>query len=318
MGNKIHIFLAAAFLLVSCGRGGRSEQFAALPFPDVSVPGMITEPWDVAEYVAMNLWDGIADPSRDYPCDSVLVSGVRRDAVERKFGEWAAVLGMLPREKADKAIAKLYDKAVSCERRDSSSNVFETFNELAYRYFYEPNSPVRDEDNYHVYVKRLASFEGLDEVVRGKYEHEARMTGMNRTGTVAADFRFSDRYGKIYTLHGIKAPMTLLFFSNPGCNACMDIINVLRGEPRIAEMIGSGRLAVLNIYIDEDLQGWREYMPVYPERWYNGFDPDLVLRDDSIYNIRAIPSLYLLDADKRVILKDAHENRIFEELINRN
>ncbi len=318
MGSKIYIFLAAAFLLVSCGGSRRAEQFKALSFPDVSVPGMITEPRDVAEYVAMNLWNGIADPSRDYPCDSVLVSGVRKDAVEKKFGEWASILLMLPREKADKAVAGLYDKAVSCERKDSSSNVFETFNELVYKYFYDPNSPVRDEDSYHVYVKRLASYEGFEEVVRGKYEHETRMTGMNRAGTVAADFRFSDRKGKIYSLHAIKAPMTLLFFSNPGCNACMDIINVLKGESRIAGMIDSGHLAVLNIYIDEDLQAWKEYMPVYPEQWYNGFDPDMVLRNDSIYNIRAIPSLYLLDADKRVILKDAPENRLFEELINRN
>ena len=116
------------------------------------------------------------------------------------------------------------------------------------------------------------------------------------------------------TLHGIKAPLTLLFFSNPGCNACMDIINVLKGEPAISDMIASGRLAVLNIYIDEDLQGWRDYMPVYPEEWYNGFDPDLVIRGETLYNVRAIPSLYLLDRDKTVIMKDAPETRIFDYL----
>ena len=52
-------------------------------------------------------------------------------------------------------------------------------------------------------------------------------------------------------------------------------------------------------------------MPIYPEEWYNGFDPDLVIRTDHLYNVRAIPSLYLLDAEKRVILKDAHDDKVF-------
>ena len=55
-------------------------------------------------------------------------------------------------------------------------------------------------------------------------------------------------------------------------------------------------------------------MPIYPEEWYNGFDPDLIIRNDLLYNVRAIPSLYLLDAEKRVILKDAPENKVFSIL----
>ncbi len=311
------MLLALTVILSGCGQNRKAEEFKPLPFPEVPVPGMMTDSQDIAEYLSMNCWNGLTDLAREYPCDSTMVSGVAKEEVEQVFANWAYMLDALPRDKADKAIAKLYDNALACERKDSSSNVFETFKDMFGKYFYDPNSPVRNEDNYHVFVKRLASYEGLDSAMKGKYEFEARMTGMNRAGTVAADFRFSDKRGRMYTLHGIKAPMTLLFFSNPGCEACMSIIEVLKGEPRIAEMISDGRLAVLNIYIDEDLQAWKDYMPIYPEEWYNGFDPDLVLRNDSIYNVRAIPSLYLLDKDKRVILKDAPENRLFQELINR-
>ena len=57
-------------------------------------------------------------------------------------------------------------------------------------------------------------------------------------------------------------------------------------------------------------------MPVYPDEWYNGYDPNLVIRNDMLYNIRAIPSLYLLDEDKRVILKDAPQETVFAWLAN--
>ena len=73
-------------------------------------------------------------------------------------------------------------------------------------------------------------------------------------------------------------------------------------------------MQVLNIYIDEDIEAWRSYMPIYPENWYNGFDPDLVIRGENLYNVRAIPSLYLLDRDKTVIMKDAPEMRLFDFL----
>ena len=316
MINKIFTAILAAAFAISCGQGKKAEQFKALPFPDCQPPGMMTDPQDLAEYMAVHYWNRITDPSRTYPCDSTLMSGVRMADVEQKFADWTSVLDMLPFPKAEKAVSRAYERALACERTDTSSNVFKTFTELSYKYFYDPNSPLRNEDYYNAFVSRLASYEGLSPEMRGKYEREARMSSLNRTGTVAADFRFADKSGRIFTLHSIKAPLTLLFFSNPGCNACMNIINVLKGEPVIAQMIASGEMAVLNIYIDEDLQGWRDYMSVYPQEWYNGFDPDLVIRNDNLYDVRAIPSLYLLDNEKRVILKDAPENRLFNYLLS--
>lgn len=318
MKDRIFIILfLLAVMATGCGQGKQTEQFQALPFPDCIPPGMMTDPQDRAEYLAEHYWDGLTDPARDFPSDSVLVSGVRKSDVEQKFADWTSVLNMVPYTKAVQAVGKLYDRSLSCEVKDSASNVFEVFTELAYKYLYDPNSPVRNEDHYNAFVAKLAAYDGLSSEMKKKYEYYAKMTSLNRTGTVASDFSFADRYGRIHTLHGIKAPLTLLFFSNPGCEACMDIINVLKGEPLISEMISSGRLAVANIYIDDDLQGWRDYMPIYPEVWYNGFDPDLVIRNDNLYHVRAIPSLYLLDEEKRVILKDAPENRLFECLLSR-
>ena len=316
MKGRIFIITLVAVIAAGCGQNRKAEQFQALPFPDVKIPAMMTGSADVAEYISMHYWDGLTDPSRDYPCDSLYVSGVKKEDVEQKFADWNAVLGVLPRSIADKAVNALYEKAAACERKDTSSNVFDTFVMLAEKYFYDPNSPVRNEDHYHAFVRNLASFEGFDEAVRGKYAYQARMTALNREGTVAADFRFADKNGRIHSLHGINAPMTLLFFSNPGCDACMEIIKVLSGHEGISAMIDEGRLAVINIYIDEDIQAWRDYMPVYPDKWYNGFDPDMVIRGETLYNVRAIPSLYLLDEQKRVILKDAPENIVFDTLLS--
>jgi hypothetical protein len=312
---RINFTLILAVLLFMAGcKEKKAEQFNALPFPDVQLPSMISGQQEALEYMAVNYWNGITDPSRDYPSDSLLVSGVRKTDLEQKFADWTAIMEHAGHQVWAKAVANVYDRALACERKDTSSQVFETFAELFQKYYYNANSPLRNEDVYHYFVARYASYEGLDDLIRGKYEREARLTGLNKIGTKATDFTFSDRMGRMTNLYDIQAELTLLFFSNPGCEACMQIINVLREDSMIASQIADGRLAVVNVYIDEDIQAWRSYMPIYPEEWYNGFDPDYVIRNSDLYNVRAIPSLYLLDAEKRVIMKDAPEERLFRYL----
>lgn len=308
------IITASVLVLAGCAGNRKAEQFVALPFPDVVPPAMMEDARDRAEYMALHWWDGITETSREYPCDTTLVSGVRKEDVEQKFANWVNILNMLDMSVVGKSVGRLYDRAVACEKKDTSSNVFETFTDLVVKYLYDPNSPMRNEDHYAFYASRLAGSDLVDESMREKYAREVRLASLNRIGSKAADFRFADKRGRMHTLYGIDAELTLLFFSNPGCAACKEIIDVLNNDPRISALIKEGIMAVLNIYIDEDLEEWRSYMPVYPEHWYNGFDPDLVIRGENLYNVRAIPSLYLLDRNKTVIMKDAPEARVFEWL----
>ena len=310
-----HLIICASFLLMAgCSQNRKAEQFTALPFPDVAPPAMIEDVADRVEYMAVRWWDGITDPAREYPCDTSLVSGVSLGEVEQKFSNWVNILGMVDMSVAGKSLNRLYDRAAACEKKDTASNVFETFTDLVVKYLYDPNSPFRNEDHYAFYASRLATSEFVDDVLKEKYAREASLAALNKVGAKAADFRFADARGRIHTLYGIKSELTLLFFSNPGCTACKGIIDVLNGDPVISKLIESGIMSVLNIYIDEDLEAWRSYMPIYPEKWYNGFDPDFVIRGDRLYNIRAIPSLYLLGRDKTVIMKDAPEQKVFEFL----
>ena len=79
-------------------------------------------------------------------------------------------------------------------------------------------------------------------------------------------------------------------------------------------MQASGRLAVVNVYIDQELDKWREYAAGYPSGWISGYDHNYIIRTDQLYSVRAIPSLYLLDSSKNVILKDAPQDKVFDFL----
>lgn len=320
MKNKtVYITILVILTLFSAcgqqgGNKGQKNQLKTRNFPEPTPPAMLQQQSEILEFMAMHYWDAATEPSEGYLCDSLHMAGIELGNVEQAMANYLYLLDMLPLKDAKKGIRTLAKRAEACESADTSSNVFETMENLADKYIFDPNSPLRNEDLYQVYADELSRSSHLDDAERNRYSFLARTCALNAVGTKVADFKFCDRYGREHTLYEIKAGHILLFFSNPGCEACMEIIEMLKNDPKVNGMIADGSLSVLNIYIDEDIQAWRDYMPVYPDTWYNGFDPDFVIRTDMLYNVRAIPSLYLLDSDKVVLLKDAVAEKVFQYL----
>jgi len=192
--------------------------------------------------------------------------------------------------------------------------VYLAMTEIVARYLYDPNSPMRDEDLYLPFVQRMAVSPLTREDMRTAYRYEATMCALNPRGSIAPDFAITLRNGTSVRMHSVRAERTILFFSNPGCQNCKEIIDALKSNEYLCQQVSDGKLAVLNIYIDEDLKAWRDYMPIYPKEWLNGYDAAHILRQDQLYCIRAIPSLYLLDAEKRILLKDAPVDRVLKAI----
>lgn len=316
MRKSLHTALAfiLMMLVVSCVQNRRKEEFKPVHMVFSDPPAML-DPQEKVYYVTEHYWYDLLRPGRGYPCrDSTLVSGIATREVEQAVANYSMLLCQMPLDKACDYISSLAGRLCECEKADTSSNVFEELTSLLQRYLYDPNSPLRDEDVYCPFARRMSECDLLDPSRRAAFSKDAALSSLNRRGGIAADFSFSDASGKVYTMHGIKADYTVLFFSNPGCTACKEIIDALNGSEIVRAKIGTGELAVLNIYIDEQLDEWYKYMPIYPETWYNGYDHNYIIRGDELYNVRAIPSLYFLDRDKRVLLKDATVEKLMNNL----
>ncbi|MBP5217898.1 MAG: DUF5106 domain-containing protein [Bacteroidales bacterium] len=319
--KKIPGYILAAILIVlSAGCGGKKASqdtaFHPVPFPAApKVPSLITDGAEANEYVAAHFWDAFL--GRTLPCDTNIVNGVLAEDVESAVGTYVTVLEQgCGLDFARKAIGDFVESLERFQASDTASNVFGFLEKTVSKYLYDPNSPVRSEDLYLPFAAGLASSPFVPEGMRQAYAHDARMCSLNQTGTVAADFSFTDLSGHRHSLHAVKADYTLLFFSNPGCPACKEIIDGLTTDPRIAGKVDSGKLAVVNVYIDSDLDEWREYAVNYPETWLSGYDQSYTIRTDVTYNVRAIPSLYLLDEGKRVIMKDAPSDKVLSYIAN--
>lgn len=319
MRRSALISMVLCLVLASCGnKGGKtvSEGPATRSFPSVSAPGMLTEQSEILDYVTMHFWDGFAPEGKQWLDDSTHIAGIDRIKLEEQIGSYTTLLSMVPLGKAISCIEGFYSQAVKLEMENSASSGFEETVKLMAKYLYNENSPVRNEDIYGALAQKLATSKYIDEDLRPSYEFEARVCALNKVGTKATNIKLTDRKGQEHDLYGIKAPWTLLFFTNPGCPACAEIITGLNASQKIRNMVDGGMLKIVNAYIDDDLAAWKEHVDDYPASWLTGFDKDLVIREEMTYNVRAIPSLYMLDKDKTVLLKDAPAEKILEFIEN--
>lgn len=320
-------FLLILAVLCSCGgrvKGNGSSAPSPVPFPVPEIPVMLQQQGGaaVAGYLCEHFWDGFLDTARVFPVSDTLLLGVSRDGLAKAVAEYAYVVDAISSDpgafrlqipRICSSLAALMDAA-------SVSPYFFTWlaDELSY-FFYNPNSPYRNEDVYGPLALWLSESPLVDDVIKGRYRFESGLCGLNQCGSTAADFGFSDRHGRMYSMHGIDAEYVIMFFTNPGCDACRQIIDRLTSFRTLSgltleDLARLGKVAVLNIYIDSDMEAWMDYSVSYPAYWHNGYDPYGVLRDNSLYAIRAIPSMYLLDSEKRVLFKDAVPEKIMAYL----
>jgi len=307
MKKLLPILSIALLLLCSCKEGG-GQKTAARAFPMVEVPAMYSDQADRIGYAAEHFWDRFFIPGQ--PTDTSLICGVVDTEVEQAVSNYIYLLNMEPKNVAQGQLAALFSRLEKAQAQEPDSHLYLRLTEVFSSYLYDPNSPYRDEDLYLPFVRGMAASEFTPEATRQAYEYEARMCALNQYGQQAPDFRYTDARGRSHRLYDSQTDYVLLFFSNPGCQDCRNIIETLTSREYMDQAIASGSLDIVNVYIDEDIQAWKDYEPNYPRNWKTGYDPDSIIRDDLLYCVRAIPSLYLLDVDKKVIFKDAPVERV--------
>lgn len=294
--------LLAGLLLLSACSGAQKGPSDTRPFPIVKVPSVYTEQEEVMDYVLTHFWDACLNGGETFRTDSMFMAGVAKKEMMEQVFSYAAILENSPLDKARESVGKFMDRLEACH--DADTLLFSQMVSMLSDCLYDPNSQLRDEDIYSALALRLASSPYVPADMVESYRYQARMCALNARGTAAADFSFIDADGARGTLYGVKSDYTVLIFVNPGCHACGEVVAPFSSEP-VMQLISGGRLTVLGIYIDDEIDKWMESRDELPAHWINGYDPAGIIRGDSIYSVRAIPSIYVLDKDKKVILKDA-------------
>ena len=310
MKTNINYLLALCFLLLcACKSGNASSQSKSETPQDTiksftlpTIPPMLTAPEQRADFLVKHYWDNVNFADTNYIHHP--------EVTEQAWADYCDLLNHVPLETAHEAMRKMID------RSNADKKVFAYFTDLADKYLYDPNSPMRNEEYYIPVLEAMIASPILDETEKIRPQARLQLAQKNRIGTKALNFTYTLASGAQGNLYQLKADYILLFINNPGCHACTETIEGLKNAPFINQLLKEKKLILLSVYPDEELDEWRKHLSEFPKEWINGYDKKFAIKEQQLYDLKAIPTLYLLNKEKTVLLKDATAQAIEEYLTN--
>lgn len=268
-----------------------------LPLPEV--PALITAPTDRADYVAARFWAELDFNDTSLSLDTAFM--------EQNFANFTTVLPVASERGRRTAMDSLVARATV------NADALAYLAEVAEKYLYDPNSPLRDDDSYIAFAEALDASAAVGEWVKARPALLASRLRKNRPGSRAADFAFTTPDGRRMRLTAFadksdrsdKAAIMLVFF-DPECPTCNETLHRLAGSERVADAVAAGALRVLAVYPPEEdnlSEDWADYAAKLPATWTTGIITD---RDafGERYALPALPSIYLLDGGLTVMARD--------------
>lgn len=232
------------------------------------------------------------------------------DIGEQKLADFIGLLSTTPDSALrDKAVDGMLDKA------KSNRPNFDHFIKLYERYLYDGNSPMRNDIVYESVLRYLIKTDLLSDLEKEAYRPIYKLLLRNKAGQLAEDFSYELANGKKQKLSQTKAKYTFLLFYDPECSHCKETIHQLRDTPQLVQLFEQQQVQVLAIDPWGDRNKWKDYMPEISEKWINGFDSESKILSFNLYDLKASPTIYLLDENKRVLLKDTYLQPVIQYFV---
>lgn len=305
------------FLLGACGRNNQQQQAetiesastaqpqaaadAKFPFPEI--PTMLTQPDERKAYLMAHYWENFNF------ADTALVNN--GNVSEQGVANYLAIL-------ADGTLSEAQVKGSLdgfCKGMEVQEHARQVFLQMMEDYLYNANSPYHNEALYALFLERMLKSEYVDEARKSSLKFSLDLISRNCPGKRATDFVYFLPDGSKRSLAQTRAKNNrlLLVFYDPECPSCHDTMQEMVADGLLAEAVKVGKLTVLAVYTEGNQEVWKRTLSDLPQGWTVGSDHETV-KQGALYDLKAMPSLYLLDGSKKVLLKDAPYAKIREEI----
>jgi hypothetical protein len=263
------------------------------------VPVTLDTPGQRADYLAAHYWDNFAFNDTTY----IHLPGI----TEQALVDFLDILPHADKSQACFSIAAMLDKAA---KEDPTAKMYAYFLTQLRSYLYDPNSPMRNDEFYIPVVEYILkdSVSGQADKQRAGFDLSVMLK--NRMGRAATDITYTRADGRSAMLYDLKRNYTILYFYDPDCQACTQTTAHMQNSPLLEGMLKAGILDILALYTGNDVNLWKNHREKIPELWINAYDRNFIIKDKLLYDLKAMPTLYLLDKDKKVLFKDVNVESI--------
>ena len=267
-------------------------------FPYPAIPDTLRSVERRAGYLSEHYWDNYNF------ADTLLLKS--KEVTEQGFVNFIDILNRFNLDNASKGVAHkdiaqkgitrkditqqgiaqkdITQQGIACFTRKAFSNAAakERFENLIEHYFEDQLSPVRNDRVYLIFLEEMKNSPCFDETEKERIAFKIKTTNKNLPGDIAINFKFKDENGKEHQLSDYKDQKVILYFYDPDCENCHEVSAWLKQQTIPAD------IKVLKMIADNHIS----YM----------------------YSLKNMPTIFLLDKENKVILKDCTAQELIENI----
>lgn len=252
-------------------------------FPYPAIPDTLRSVEQRAGYLSEHYWDNYNF------ADTLLLKS--KEVTEQGFVNFIDILNRFNLDNASKGVAHkdiaqkgIARKDIACFTRKAFSNAAakERFENLIEHYFEDQLSPVRNDRVYLMFLEEMKNSPCFDETEKERIAFKIKTTNKNLPGDIAINFKFKDENGKEHQLSDYKDQKVILYFYDPDCENCHEVSAWLKQQTIPAD------IKVLKMIADNHIS--------------------------YIYSLKNMPTIFLLDKENKVILKDCTAQELIENI----
>lgn len=257
-------------------------------FPYPAIPDTLRSVEQRAGYLSEHYWDNYNF------ADTLLLKS--KEVTEQGFVNFIDILNRFNQDNASKGVAHkdiaqkgitrkdITQKGIACFTQKAFSNAAakERFENLIEHYFEDQLSPVRNDRVYLIFLEEMKNSPCFDETEKERIAFKIKTTNKNLPGDIAINFKFKDENGKEHQLSDYKDQKVILYFYDPDCENCHEVSAWLKQQTIPAD------IKVLKMIADNHIS----YM----------------------YSLKNMPTIFLLDKENKVILKDCTAQELIENI----
>ncbi|MDE5744324.1 MAG: DUF5106 domain-containing protein [Paramuribaculum sp.] len=282
-------FLSILITALAAASGANSQELQPPQIPD-----SLTATPERTAYLIEHFWDNM-----DF-ADTTMSTNAA--FMEQNFAYYAS---LFPHTDMHKVLPGAASRLL--ERAQVLRDAYNLLAETADTYLYEPESPVANEEAYRYFLLAITGSGFIDPALRVRYRIQLEDINKNRPGTIATDFEIKTRNGDTVSLLGKcrEAKGTLLIFYDPECHDCTVLVNELKQDMELTKAVESGHLNIIAVYPEGDEELFANGAKKIPDGWIDGISPEGQIIEEELYSIRSFPTIYLIDSDGTVLIRNA-------------
>ena len=200
------LFILLACMLIQAQAQTKAPSQPQQSFPYPALPDTLRSVEQRAGYLSEHYWDNYNF------ADTLMLES--EEVTEQGFVNFIDILGRFSPAIAQKGIAGFTQRAFK------NTAAKERFESLIEHYFENPQSPLRNDRVYLLFLEEMKNSSCFDEAEKERLAFKIKTTNKNLPGDIAINFNFKDENGMSHQLSDYRDQKVILYFYDPDCENC--------------------------------------------------------------------------------------------------